>query len=1164
MQYIDIDSSYRNRNQFPLQASFDVISPQRELCCTDRSKIKDAVSANAIIYPDPGQNPQMAFYEETIQNPLGTIFPMQNLPFMYSTDTDNVVQLDSLVLRSLDPTTDIPQEDSTYPDGYVPLGQADEFYTGSYLEDVDNNEFRLITSFRYVVDDVYQTGIVLDYAVIGGIAFVYSGTATPTTDPLSNIDRYYVGKTITINSRSKTITGYTPGILENTIQLDSPLSSAPSYGDGIFISGQKWYATLQTPFTNSLPTYPAGRNPLPDTVIRFYSDTIYSTARKINYLSISTNEYIGIGVAFLETNGDTSTVGAYPLADLYYLQSADDLGYSWFQSIQVYEGVFNTHIGMSCQIHARVSGIVSNIYTPTILCGIQNTVVPPLFDVHQFCSTTRDGQAGWTTDSNNAFTTVVNPDAMDPTTPPDKTLAVHSVTRGPVPGFLPESSVYTVWVQYEAGLAVLYLGESDNPAANTVMDTGDYITIFKVFLLNDEATIYYAKDTGGLSQYYIVSNSTPPTDISYIGVSYNGPAITQALDLDCKVLSTFGGDQLIYCQAQLTGATVNNLYLGPDVLWDAFNSSELLGTRVIQYTVNGQFMTLVFGWRANTGLQVDFSTNFHDSAVVTWNGPIVIDSADVFACDLTTTNEGILIVVYSRYYRGEYELVSLHLNEQTIGLAVPYRIRGNEPLDASTSVGSLSGDKTHIILPSALVVNPQFDYIYLFSVQQSQHLYNDFYFITSYDKSTNTATISPPIEFDPNIYATAQQPSPQVYYLETNSLATLGTDSSGNGYNFTPEVNAQFVNEYKDADDFTVHNLLYINGTDNSGMVRTCTNDTFFQDVFYNITDPYSPFTISFWFLTTNSTTDQVIFDFFSTQFATVTFSCILINNGTSLEIRHDLGVPWFYYRVNGLVVNTWYHFVFTNGIGDTSASLYSNFFINGQVVSPTIFDDNQETPASADVFTTITIGHDSGDPTSRKYTGYLKNFIISNYQWSQTQALLSYNTTIGTGFYTLGYELWGAISEQYSGLISSIADSTLASQEYCYEVELTHLIMPNVVIKTGTGNRIAFYPYIYVEFSPINTAYLQPFASNHPNSSKFLFKVPIRDISTPDRAVFVNNFSGMRNIITFKPNDSWHFAIYLPDGELFETAETDTLPPLPPNQLLQVSATFGFKRLSR
>jgi hypothetical protein len=141
------------------------------------------------------------------------------------------------------------------------------------------------------------------------------------------------------------------------------------------------------------------------------------------------------------------------------------------------------------------------------------------------------------------------------------------------------------------------------------------------------------------------------------------------------------------------------------------------------------------------------------------------------------------------------------------------------------------------------------------------------------------------------------------------------------------------------------------------------------------------------------------------------------------------------------------------------------------------------------------------------------------------------------------------------------------SQQQYvCYEIKLLNLILPNLVLKSGKGGRIAFYPYVYVILSntpkmgnSINTIY-----SNNPNSTEVLFRAPVYDISSPLVSSYVNlDGDGMVQTIKFRPNESLFFSVVLPDGQIFETVLQDTVNPAPPNPYVQISAAFGIQRVT-
>lgn len=162
-----------------------------------------------------------------------------------------------------------------------------------------------------------------------------------------------------------------------------------------------------------------------------------------------------------------------------------------------------------------------------------------------------------------------------------------------------------------------------------------------------------------------------------------------------------------------------------------------------------------------------------------------------------------------------------------------------------------------------------------------------------------------------------------------------------------------------------------------------------------------------------------------------------------------------------------------------------------------------------------------------------------------------------------LNYEILQFTRDNYTPF--TYTGSTVSQQEMvCYEVELINLILPNVLLTTGS--RIAYYPYVYVELQQVSgsgAGLTNIIYSNNPNSTKRLFRCAIDDIRDPTQSPFIKvDGDGMTQTIKFKPNDNFKFGVFLSDGRPFETVEKDTQPPVPPNPLLQISGLFSITRL--
>lgn len=150
---------------------------------------------------------------------------------------------------------------------------------------------------------------------------------------------------------------------------------------------------------------------------------------------------------------------------------------------------------------------------------------------------------------------------------------------------------------------------------------------------------------------------------------------------------------------------------------------------------------------------------------------------------------------------------------------------------------------------------------------------------------------------------------------------------------------------------------------------------------------------------------------------------------------------------------------------------------------------------------------------------------------------------------------------ENYVPLIYN--GSTVSQNEYvAYELSLVSLNMPNISLITGSS--IAYYPYVYVEFSVKNNQAPNLIYSNNPKSDKAVFQVAIRDIKDKNITPFVKmNGRSMTQTIKFKPNDCLVFSVFLPNGKLFETVANDFYCPSGTNPFVQMNALVGIERIA-
>jgi hypothetical protein len=179
-----------------------------------------------------------------------------------------------------------------------------------------------------------------------------------------------------------------------------------------------------------------------------------------------------------------------------------------------------------------------------------------------------------------------------------------------------------------------------------------------------------------------------------------------------------------------------------------------------------------------------------------------------------------------------------------------------------------------------------------------------------------------------------------------------------------------------------------------------------------------------------------------------------------------------------------------------------------------------------------------------------------TQYYPSYTNAMLSMPPVPGTLINIVSLARENYVPLMYNG-------STVSQNEYvAYELSLVSLNMPNISLITGSS--IAYYPYVYVEFSVKNNQSPNLIYSNNPESNKAVFQVAIRDIKDKNITPFVK-MSGrsMTQTIKFKPNDCLVFSVFLPNGKLFETVANDFYCPSGTNPFVQIDALVGIDRVA-
>lgn len=249
--------------------------------------------------------------------------------------------------------------------------------------------------------------------------------------------------------------------------------------------------------------------------------------------------------------------------------------------------------------------------------------------------------------------------------------------------------------------------------------------------------------------------------------------------------------------------------------------------------------------------------------------------------------------------------------------------------------------------------------------------------------------------------------------------------------------------------------------------------------------------------------------------------------------------------------------------------------------------------------FTAISAGTNTFtlSPTSSIVDDYYVDCFITNITTGETRQIATYNGSTHSGTVTANWGV-GAVGnfwsirtaflesafstdpvvgvtdlyeiEQYtydnSNPFNYTGSLVSVSEEVCCEIKLLNLIIPNLTLASDRGGRPAFYPYFYVLFEPKGTSGGQQkniLMSNSPAAVSKLFRCPADDTPTPLISTFIK-IDGDNTVqtIKFKPTQGFHFAVYNPDGSLFETVEQDTSPPEEPNPNVQISACFSFRRI--
>lgn len=201
--------------------------------------------------------------------------------------------------------------------------------------------------------------------------------------------------------------------------------------------------------------------------------------------------------------------------------------------------------------------------------------------------------------------------------------------------------------------------------------------------------------------------------------------------------------------------------------------------------------------------------------------------------------------------------------------------------------------------------------------------------------------------------------------------------------------------------------------------------------------------------------------------------------------------------------------------------------------VLPMVYDNNP-TPPQGEI--RMIVSYSGGSQTANVYPAFSANPSTSRVE-------------------VLPYSYDNASKVSYMG--------TLEQELVPYNIKLLSAILPNQILASKDGSRIAFYPYVYVELTTLEGTAPNLIMSNNFNAVKALFKVPIDNIRGLTKATFVKCVGdNMLQVVRFKADTNFKVRVILPDGEVFNTIEPERYSPHEPNPLGQLSLQFELIRL--
>jgi len=165
---------------------------------------------------------------------------------------------------------------------------------------------------------------------------------------------------------------------------------------------------------------------------------------------------------------------------------------------------------------------------------------------------------------------------------------------------------------------------------------------------------------------------------------------------------------------------------------------------------------------------------------------------------------------------------------------------------------------------------------------------------------------------------------------------------------------------------------------------------------------------------------------------------------------------------------------------------------------------------------------------------------------------------------------IWRVCHDNYTPLFNTgfLSAAKKDPREICYEVSPIWLALPNVLLNSGQGGKIAQSNYVFLELKtlPVSDSTQVVLCTNNKHGSQtamFCLKVP--NITREESADFVcltgDQFSAR---LQWKPNcGGIGVCVRFGNGQIFQTAEPDSVAPYRPKPHLQISLLLSFRNIA-